>query len=82
MKILIAAIALTVAFPAAAQQAAQADHAQHKGMDHGKEHKDCCDHKNPDGTPMKCCADAMKSGKKMECCDKAKGQGQHQGMKH
>jgi hypothetical protein len=83
MKTLIAAIALSVAFPAAAQQAAQhGDHAQHKGMDHGKEHKDCCDHKNKDGTPMKCCAEAMKSGKKMDCCDKSKGKDQHSGMKH
>jgi hypothetical protein len=49
-------------------------------MDHGKEHKDCCQHKNKDGTPMKCCEEAAKSGKKMACCEKAKGQ--HQGMKH
>lgn len=53
MKTLIATIALTIAFPAAAQQAAHQQHAQHQGMDHsqhqamdhGKEHKGCCDHK-------------------------------------
>jgi hypothetical protein len=85
MKFLIAAIALTAAFPAVGQQtnhAEHAGHAQHQGMDHGKEHKDCCDHKNKDGTPMKCCAEAMKSGKKMDCCDKAKGHDAHKGMKH
>ena len=89
MKTFIAAIALTIAFRAAAQQSAQhqqhaqhqgMDHSQHKGMDHGKEHKGCCEHKSGDGKPMKCCEEAMKAGKKMECCDKAKGQ--HSGMKH
>lgn len=84
MKTLIAAIALTVAFPAIGQQshASHAEHGQHKGMDHGKEHKDCCEHKNKDGSPMKCCEEAMKSGKKMDCCDKAKGHAEHKGMKH
>ena len=97
MKTFIAAVALTIAFPAAAQQTGQQqhaqhqgmnhaqhqgmNHAQHQGMDHGKEHKGCCDHKGNDGKPMKCCEAAMKSGKKMACCEKA-GQGQHQGMKH
>jgi uncharacterized protein involved in copper resistance len=78
MKFLIAAVALTIAVPAAAQPAGQAQpsahggHDQHKGMDHGKAHKDCCDHKNKDGTPMKCCQE-MAAGKKPECCEKAKG---------
>ena len=93
MKTFIAAIALTIAFPAAAQQNAHAqhqgmdhsqhkgmDHSQHQGMDHGKEHKGCCDHKSGDGKKMKCCDDAMKAGKKMKCCDKAGGE--HSGMKH
>ena len=84
MKTLIAAIALTIAFPAAAQQSAQhqqhaqhqgghqgMDHSQHQGMDHSKDGKGCCD--------MKCCDEAKKSGKKMKCCDKA---GDHKGMKH
>lgn len=79
MKTLIAAVALTIAFPAAAHaqqhnnhaQHQGMDHGQHKGMDHGKEHKDCCDHKGSDGKPMKCCQEAMAGGKKMACCDKA-----------
>jgi hypothetical protein len=83
MKTFIAAIALTIAFPAAAQQSAQhqqhaqhqgMDHSQHKAMDHGKDGKDakgCCD--------MKCCDEAKKAGKKMKCCDKAADQ---KGMKH
>jgi hypothetical protein len=82
MKTLIAAFALTIAFPATGQQAPHSDHAQHQSGDHGKEHRNCCEHKNKDGTPMKCCADAMKSGKTPECCEKAKSHDQHQGMKH
>ena len=81
MKTIISALALIVALPAAANaQATQPDaHAQHQGMDHGKEHKDCCEHKNADGTPMKCCAEAMKDGKKMACCDKHGEKGEHAG---
>lgn len=81
MKTFIAAIALTFALPAAANaQAAQpADHAQHQGMDHGKEHKGCCEHKNADGTPMACCAKPMKDGKKMECCEKQAQKAGHSG---
>ena len=68
MKILIAAVVLTIALPAAANaQAAQhADHAQHEGMDHSKDHKDCCKHKNADGSPMDCCKE--KDGKMADCC--------------
>ena len=82
MKTFIAAIALTIALPAAAnaQNAPAADpHAQHKGMDHGKEHKDCCKHNNADGTPMDCCKE--KDGAKMACCEKhaKKGHDQHSG---
>lgn len=71
MKTFIAAIALTIALPAAANaQNAQAGdhHAQHQGMDHGKEHEDCCKHKNADGSAMTCCKG--KEGKKTACCDK------------
>ena len=77
MKTLIAAIALTIALPAAANiQAAQphAGHSQHQGMDHGKD-KGCCDHKGADGKPMECCEKGMKDGK-MECCDKMGQKGQ------
>ena len=93
MKTFIAAIALTIALPAAANaQAAQhgdhnaqheGNHAQHQGMDHGKEHKDCCDHKGANGKSMDCCKE--KQGK-MDCCDKHEQQGKaaHAGhtMKH
>jgi hypothetical protein len=53
-------------------------------MDHGKEHKDCCKHKNADGSAMNCCKE--KEGKKMACCAKhdQKGHDAHAGhaMKH
>ena len=89
MKTIIAAVALVIALPAAANaqsvdsQSAHAnhgqDHAQHEGMDHGKEHKDCCEHKNADGTPMDCCKPA-KDGKAMACCAKhEKQQADHSG---
>jgi len=78
MKTFIAAIALTIALPAAAHaQNAQAgeNHAQHQGMDYGKEQKDCA---------MNCCK--AKEAKKMACCDKPdqKGDDAHAGhdMKH
>ena len=84
MKILIAAVALTIAVPAAAQtgQAAnphaahQGDHGKH-GTDHGKHggsghegHKNCCEHKTADGKRMDCCDKAKAAGGKMECCEK------------
>ncbi|MDP9413155.1 MAG: hypothetical protein M3Q08_03490 [Pseudomonadota bacterium] len=87
MKTLIAAIALTIAIPAGvnAQSAQQQDkHDQHQSMDHGKEHKGCCEGKG--GMAMKCCDKAAKEGKKMGCCSKGdqKGHEQHSGhqMKH
>jgi uncharacterized protein involved in copper resistance len=91
MKTFIAAIALTFALPAAANAQApqhgdhhaqhRGNHDQHKGMDHGKEHKDCCEHKAVDGKPMECCKE--KDGKRAACCDKhAKGHDGHAGMKH
>jgi hypothetical protein len=82
MKIIIAAIALTIAVPAAANTqaaAAHQDHSQHKGMDHGKDHKDCCKHKNADGSAMDCCKE--KDGKKPACCEKHDQKGQHSGHK-
>jgi hypothetical protein len=80
MKILIAAAALIVALPAAANaQAAQPAHAEHKhGSGHGEEHKDCCKHKNADGTPMDCCKPA-KDGKRAACCDKHDAKAEHGG---
>ena len=87
MKTFIATIALVFAIPAAAnaQAAPHGDHAQHQGMDHGKEHKDCCKHKNADGRPMDCCKE--KDGKRPACCEKDEKSGKdahagHEGMKH
>ena len=88
MKTFIAAFALIAALPgaASAQTAPAQDHANHQGMNHGKDHKDCCEHKTPDGKPMECCAKAAKEGKKPACCEKHdnKGHDQHSGhnMKH
>ena len=74
MKLLIAAAALIAPLPAAAlgqsaPPAEHAEHGEHKGMDHGKEHKGCCEHKNADGTPMDCCEEG-KDGKRAACCEK------------
>lgn len=82
MKMIIGALALALAVPAAAQTApagAHDDHAQHQGMDHSKHEagkhdcKDCCEKmKGKDG--------------KMECMDKkgdakpaATSSGNHEG---
>ncbi len=74
MKTFLAALALTIAMPAAApaqsSQGNHAAHAQHQGMDHGKEHKACCEHKGSDGKPMKCCEKMGQQAKKMACCEK------------
>ena len=83
MKILIAAAALIVALPAAANaQQAQPAHAEHggehKGMDHGKEHKGCCEHKNADGSPMDCCKPG-KEGARPACCEKHSGKSEQEG---
>ncbi|HEX8444257.1 MAG TPA: hypothetical protein VF631_11485 [Allosphingosinicella sp.] len=84
MKFLIAAAALIIAAPAAAQTApAHAEHSEHKGEEHKGEHKGCCDHKNADGSPMDCCKPG-KDGKRAACCDKhAKhGSGEKHGAGH
>lgn len=68
MKLIMTAIALAIAAPAAAQTAPD-QHAGH-GMDHGAkphEGKGCCD-KDAEGKRKPCCDEA----KKMDCCDKAK----------
>ncbi len=70
MKMLIGAIALTLAVPAFAQTAPAADpHAQHKGMDHSQ-HKDgkhdckeCCEKMKGKDGKMDCMKDeAEKAG--------------------
>jgi hypothetical protein len=75
MKTFIAAFALLAALPAAAQaQSAPAqDHSDHKG----DAHKDCCKHKNADGSPMDCCKE--KDGKRPACCQDQQGQDKHSG---
>lgn len=65
MKTLIAAIALTIASPAFAQDADP--HAGHGGAH--EQHKSCCEQKEADGTRKDCC-EKMKDGKAMECCEK------------
>jgi hypothetical protein len=81
MKTLIAALALIAALPAAAHaqgaQPGHAEHGEHKSMDHGKEHKGCCEHKNADGTPMDCCKEGQ-DGKRPACCDKHAAKAGHQ----
>ncbi len=80
MKFLIAAAALVVAAPAAAQTApaAHAEHAEHEGEKHEGEHVDCC----KDGT-MDCCKPG-KDGKRAACCDKhaEKASGEKHGAGH
>lgn len=70
MKTLFAAFALIAALPAAAQ-AQTATSQEHSG------HKDCCDHKNADGTPMDCCKE--KDGKRPACCQDSQGHDKHAG---
>lgn len=67
MKMLIGAIALIIAVPAAAQAAPvaspDAPHAEHRGKDHGQHHQamhDC----------MECCRKMKEGHGKMDCMDK------------
>lgn len=83
MKFLIAAIAMTIAVPAAAagdphNGHAPADHANHTPAEHAAHQAakaDCCKEKDADGS-MKDCCEAAAKGQKMACCDK---HDQHQG---
>ena len=47
-------------------------------MDHGKDHKGCCEHKKADGTPMDCCKPG-KDGTRPACCDKPDAKAEHKG---
>lgn len=68
MKILLGALALTLAVPAAAQSAPAADpHADHKGMDHSKMDHSKMDQSKVDGGKMDCCKKPM-----ADCCCKDK----------
>ena len=78
MKTLLAFATLMIASPAFAQADPHAGH---------EPKKDCCEHRNPDGTRKDCCAEKGKDEKKMACCDKHAGHkagGEHAGheMKH
>jgi hypothetical protein len=83
MKFLIAAAALVIAAPVAAQTA-PASHAEHGGGEHEGEHKSgCCDHKTADGSAMDCCKPGA-DGKPAPCCDKhaEHGKGEKHGAHH
>lgn len=86
MKMLFAAIALTIASPALAQAPADA-HAGHDAEAHQTGHAGhttpsndphaghemgggCCDKAKPDGKMMPCCEKMKAAGRKMDCCDK------------
>jgi hypothetical protein len=71
MKILLTAIALTIAAPAFAQAAPADAHAGHDGAKHEDHHGDCCE-KGADGK-MACCEEMKATAKKMACCDKEAG---------
>jgi hypothetical protein len=69
MKMLIAAVALTIASPAFAQTAdPHAGHGTGHGSSH-EQHKSCCEQKDADGTRKDCC-EKMADGKAMDCCAK------------
>ena len=81
MKILLAAIALTIAVPAAAQTAQPAadphaghtmpaDHSQHGDKSGHEGHENCCEQMKADGKKMECCDEAKAEGGKMNCCEK------------
>ena len=67
MKMIIGAIALVLAVPAAAQSTPASDphagHAQHQTMDHSQ-------HAQPKHDCKDCCDKMKQSGGKMECMDK------------
>lgn len=72
MKMLLTALALTIASPALVQAAPAADpHAGHGSMDHSKhaDHdRDGCCEKGADGK-MACCGKMKADDKKMACCE-------------
>lgn len=80
MRMMLAAIAMTVASPALAQNAAPADaHAQHGTAAHaqhtghaGHDMGGCCE-KDAKGK-MACCEKMKANGKEMTCCEKPAAQ--------
>jgi hypothetical protein len=79
MKILVTAIALMIAAPAAAQasnpHAAHDPHAAHKTGGHEGHKRDCCKDADSNGK-MDCCE--TKDGKPNPCCDEAAVAGTHE----
>ena len=79
MKMIFAAVALTIATPAVAQSSAPADaHANHAPAEQqgqaghsGSAASGQAGHEMPGECP--CCATMKAEGKKMECCDKPAG---------
>ena len=74
MKIFLAAIAMTIAVPAAAQTGqpvapGHAEHDQHGDKTGHEGHMKCCEGM-ADGKKMECCDKAAADGAKMACCDK------------
>lgn len=69
MNLILSAIALTIAVPAAAQTAPAMDHSQHSQAEHAQHEaaKGADQHK---GHAEKHECPMMKDGKKMACCDK------------
>lgn len=78
MKMILAAIALTIASPAVAQTSAPAGpHANHAPAQQqgqaGQSGSSSTDHAGHDMHGEGCCAKMKAEGKKMECCDKPAG---------
>ena len=79
MKMILAAVALTIATPVVAQSSAPADaHANHAPAEQqgqaghsGSAASGQAGHEMPGECP--CCATMKAEGKKMECCDKPAG---------
>lgn len=90
MKMMMAAIALTIAVPAAAQTAdphaghdvTMSHEGHHMGEQHDSMKMDCC--KDADGNGKMDCCEKMESGEAKPCCDDKAAHGSHDGhqMKH
>jgi hypothetical protein len=75
MKLILSAIALAFAAPAAAQTAPAVDHSQHSPAEHARHAAGHDQHKGheghgKDGKHAKHDCPMTKDGKKMACCDK------------
>ncbi len=72
MKLILSAIALAFAAPAAAQTAPAMDHSQHSQAEHAQHSSGHGQHKGQEapGKDAKHECPMMKDGKKMACCEK------------